>query len=89
MRIAVLVIFDMEQCTAFFQKFDDLRIGFEDVLARKMLDIGSKIARRIDRCVNLKPVPLRYRKIVRTMAGSRMYAARSALFRLFTLVSCV
>ena len=68
---------DVEQCSAGLKEFDDLWIGFEHAEASEMLDLACEFTCRIDRSIDLKPVLLADGKVIRTVAGSRVNAARA------------
>ena len=79
MRVAVLVFLDTEQGTGLAQKFDDLRICLKNTQTGKMLDLGRKFARRVDRSVNIEAVFFANGEVVRTVARGGVDAPRSRL----------
>lgn len=81
MRITVAILFRIQKRTRFAKKLNDLRIRIENILAGPMLDVRRESPRIIDRAIDLKAVRLPDVKVVGTMAGSRVDAARSRLRR--------
>ncbi len=85
----MLVFLGMQQHPVLAEKLDDLRVSLEDVHSTKMLDLGNKAARRIDRIINIEAVLFADVKIVRAVARCSMNKAGAGFCRALAFKSNV
>ena len=73
-RIAMLVIFTEQEHAAFLHELNNLRIRFEDVETRELLDLSSELAGMIHGAIDFKSVFLPDHKIIVAVPRRRVNA---------------